>query len=565
MLLVQREAEILAFINKQGVATVRELAELCRVTEVTIRRDLKRLEILNLIERTHGGAISLEKPLEQRRLVEMEEETRSPDALVLTPLQTRSAHTLREKALRNRIPLIAEGVPQEGAIYLGCDNYAGAYEMGIWAGEYFRQHCSGTAQVLDISLNSLPNTRERSAGFIDGMHHVLGDEAHCISIDGQGLFNNVYQIATDALRLHPEVNVIFGINDDSVLGGIQAYLDLGRDPQSLVAVGFGGEGKTVFDALMRGGPLKACVAMFPEVVGRLAVDAAAYLWNGGTIETDILTPTVILTPDNISTYYTPSRHGWDFVPDSLNHRLRYPWLASVRRAHQKHLSFLIIYRTHEWYQNVTKAMQQRSAELGVAFSVVDMNEDIRAEIRELRRLIGKLAASYVNDGEKIILDSGSTTTFMAHFLKGYHNLSVITNSYDVFQQLRTEPGIHLTLTGGDFDPESQSFVGRSAQLLLQEIRADKAFIVAGGLSASFGLSSVNQQEAEVRRVMIRAAREVIVLADHTVLDVDSNVRVTGLDDVDTVITDAGVLSSQSFEFTQRGLKVLVAGRVVPSS
>ena len=62
MLYVEREAEILSFVNKNGVATVRELAELCGVTEVTIRRDLTRLESLQLVERTHGGVISVENP-----------------------------------------------------------------------------------------------------------------------------------------------------------------------------------------------------------------------------------------------------------------------------------------------------------------------------------------------------------------------------------------------------------------------------------------------------------------------------------------------------------------------
>jgi DeoR/GlpR family transcriptional regulator of sugar metabolism len=413
--------------------------------------------------------------------------------------------------------------------------------------------------VLDITLTTLPNTQERSAGFMDGLRSVLGEVVPVISVDGRGLYNDVYQIATDALRLHPEVNLIFGINDDSVLGGIQAYLDLGRDPDLLVAVGMGGEGKTVFDALTAHSPLKACLGMFPEIVGYLAVDAIVHLWNGGEIGGDIITPTAVITPENITDFYTHDGHGWQFKPASIVPLLAFDWLNPPPLKLPKHISFLILYPTHEWYQNVAKAMQERAGELGATFSAEDINDDLRAEIRELRRLIGKMAASYVNEGEKIILDSGSTTTYMAHFLKGFQDLTVITNSYEVFQQLRSEPHIKLILTGGEFDKASQSFVGRSPHLLLQEIRADKAFIVAGGLSTSFGVSSLDQSEAEVRRSMIQSAREVIVLADHTVFDTDSNVRVTGLEKVDTVITDTGVLSSQSLELTQRGIKVLVAG------
>ncbi len=80
-----------------------------------------------------------------------------------------------------------------------------------------------------------------------------------MTVDGHGLYNEAYQVAKDALRVHPEINVIFGINDDSVLGGLQAYLDLDRDPERMLAVNVGGEGKTLFDVLYRGGPLKAVV------------------------------------------------------------------------------------------------------------------------------------------------------------------------------------------------------------------------------------------------------------------------------------------------------------------
>ena len=87
--------------------------------------------------------------------------------------------------------------------------------------------------------------------------------------------------------------------------------------------------------------------------------------------------------------------------------------------------------------------------------------------------------------------------------------------------------------------------GRGAHLMLRDMRVDKAFIVAGGVSAGFGVSSVTLQEAEVRREMIQASREIIVLADHTVLQTESNYRVAALEQVDTLITDVGIRAAQS--------------------
>jgi DeoR/GlpR family transcriptional regulator of sugar metabolism len=564
MLTVEREEAIIALVNKQGVASVRELAEMCAVTEMTIRRDLKRLELNDLLRRTRGGAIRLDKtPLiaVQSSLLAPESHTDTPDALILAPVQTRAAHTMRERALRNRIPLLAESAPFEGAIYLGPRNFEASYELGRWAGHYVKHYLGGAAYILDITENML-NIRARSAGFAHGVYSILDTNVQILSVDGRCLYNEAYQRALEALRLHPEINVIFGINDDSILAGLQAYADLHRDPACVLAVNVGGEGKTLFDVLKRRGPLKACLALFPEVVGRLGIEAVVRLWTGEDIGTEIITPSTILTADNLGDYYTPSKEGWILNRHAVDQLEQTHWTSPLPPAAEKRVSFVIHYRTHEWYQNLAKAMQECASQLGISLSVEDLNKDLKAEIKELRRLIGKIAATYVEDGDTIILDSGAYTTAMAQFLGGRRNLKVITNSLDVFERLQQYPEISLTLTGGEFHRSSQSFVGRGAQLLLQQIRADKAFIVAGGLSISFGISSENLPEAEVRRAMIEAAREVVVLADHTVMGQDAHFHVEGLTKVDTIITDAGARSAQRFDLSQRGIKVIIAGQVL---
>lgn len=569
MLLIERETKILSIIMQQGVATVHELAEVCNVTEVTIRRDLRRLESLKLLERTRGGAISpqsrsqMSGPVIASRMSDNGSRVEThADALILAPVQNRMAYTLSERAVRDQIPLVAESAPQAGATYLGPDNYNAAVELGEWTGQYVLQNL-GHAFILDITQNALDNTRQRSAGFIEGVRSILGEDVRIISVDGYGLFNQAHQIATDALRLNPEINVIFGVNDDSVLAGIAAYQDLGHSLDNLLAVNVGGEGKTLLDNLQHDGPLKACVALFPEIVGRMAVDVVLRQWAGEVVGDAVITPSALITRETLSSYYTSSRTGWTLKPNVAKDVVAAFDRMPVDAVRGKRLSFVIHYRTHEWYQNVAQAMQSRADEVGIELSVVDVTENFRAEIRDLRRMIGKLAASYVEDGDTIILDTGTTTSAMAQFLRGFNDLTVITSSIDVFQRLREVPGITLMMTGGVFDPETASFIGRGPHLLLGEIRADKLFLVAGGVSVSFGISCINMQEAEVRRSMIRSSREIILLADHTVLDTESNVHVGGLDVVDTIITDPGVSSSQRLAFSQQGIKLIVAGRMVP--
>ncbi|MCC6805473.1 MAG: hypothetical protein IT319_21515, partial [Anaerolineae bacterium] len=300
--------------------------------------------------------------------------------------------------------------------------------------------------------------------------------------------------------------------------------------------------------------------LFPEIVGKLAVDAVVHLWSEGNIDGEIITPYALLTQANLHQYYRETEAGWELEPSRM---VTMPdWAQQLPPGYDdKEIAFVILHQTHEWYQNVARAMQQRAADFGITVTVKNLQDDLEIEIKELRRLIGKLAASQVQDGDTIILDTGSTTNYMAQFLRQRSDLTIITNSHDIFNRLHAAPGITLLLTGGQYDPKTRSFVGRGAHLMLRDMRVDKAFIVAGGVSAEFGISSVALQEAEVRRVMIDAAREIIVLADHTVLQSESNYRVTALDNVDTVITDAGIRASQSLELSQLGIKVIVAGRV----
>ncbi len=563
MLKLSRSKEILQLVNAQGTVTVRELTETFNVTDVTIRRDLQELEEQGLLLRTHGGAVKVAAQPAAVKPVAAEPNGDTPggvtDALIIAPVQNRIAHTLRERAMREHIPLLAESVAFEGAIYLGPDNYHAAFELGQWTGDTIKR-AGIPPNVLDLTAE-LENSVLRSSGFIDGLRSIVGDALHVVSVHGQYIYSAAYHVAFDALRVHRDITILFGINDDLILAAIQAAQDVGRDPDSFIAVNIGGEGRTIFDVLNRRGPLKACLALFPEVVGRKGVDATLRLWSGDTSFSQVITPAAMLTADTLSDYYTHDGDDWRINLAAVDRLAQTHFAGPTPALSDRQLSFIIHFRTHEWYQNVAKAMQERGREVGIAVKVEDVNDDLKAEIIELRRLIGKIAATYVKDGDTIYLDAGTTTTNMAQFLDGDRKLTVITGSLAIFQQLQRSPNIHLILTGGEYLREANSLVGRGAQLFLSELRVDKAFLVAGGVSADFGVSCKNQQEAEVRRAAISASREVVLLADHTVIGADSRVFVAPLHRINTLITDAGIRSEDRLDFIQRGIKVLAVGEV----
>ena len=88
--------------------------------------------------------------------------------------------------------------------------------------------------------------------------------------------------------------------------------------------------------------------------------------------------------------------------------------------------------------------------------------------------------------------------------------------------------------------QSRALIGPGAEATFRELRADKAFISGTGLSLDFGLSNPSIPEVAVKQAMIRAAQEVIVVADHTKIGVESLVKVAPLESIDTLITDSGI-------------------------
>ena len=566
MLPDERKSRILSRVAEHGSATVRELAEALGVTEVTIRRDLNRLDRDGLVHRTHGGVVrrpGAARPTAGIEAAQGASDGQEVDALILAPIQHKAAHALRARALRNGTPLLAESAPREGATYVGPDNRAGAFSLGAWAGDLLVKN--GWAPVVLDVTHDLPNTKERSEGFLEGLQSRVPGDVQVLSVNSMGTFGQAYQVARDALRLHAAVNVIFGVNDDAVLGALQAYRDLGRDPEGIVAFNVGGEGDTVLTELARRGPLKACLGLFPHLVGNVAIETAVQIWAGEEVPEAVITPHALLTAETLGQYYRLTSQGWLPVRNAALPPRPKLSANALALARGKRISFVIQYRTHEWYQNLARAMGERARELGIFFDPIDVRDDFNAEIAELRRLIGKLAASYVQDGETIILDTGTPTVSMARYLHGHRNVTVITNSAAVFHELEDDDGIELLLLGGHFQRTSGAFVGRAARLVLDEVRADKAFLVAGGMSLAFGLSSRTPEEADVRRSMITSSREVIALADHTTLGTEALVRVADVDRFHTVVTDAGVLPEVGLEFAQRGIRLLVAGQVTRGS
>jgi DeoR/GlpR family transcriptional regulator of sugar metabolism len=384
-------------------------------------------------------------------------------------------------------------------------------------------------------------------------------------VDGKDVRQKVKEVAAGAFAVHPEINVIVGVNDDSALGALDAYRAAGPDDGRLLVVSFGLEGDATKDLLAARGPYQAAVAMFPELVGRACIDASICAYHKCALPERVVMPTTIITADDLDHFYQrdDSCGQWRLDPVAAARlSASSPTLALLdpcpTRPRPSRVGLVEVFSSHEWYRNLQAAMASRARDMGIRFEVIDASQDLDRELDHLARIVGRAAAGFVEDGDTLILDTGKATAHLAAALHGRKGLTVITNSLAVLSELADEPGLRLISSGGTVRGTSHALIGRSAEEAFESLRANKTFITGSGLSIRFGLSHTSTSELGVKQAMIRGARQIIVLLDHTGVGAESLVKVAPLESIHRLITDNGISAHDRSALTQQNVEVTVA-------
>ena len=175
-----------------------------------------------------------------------------------------------------------------------------------------------------------------------------------------------------------------------------------------------------------------------------------------------------------------------------------------------------------------------------------------------KQRIGQAAAALVQDGETVFLGSGTTVLEAARALRGRRNLSVITNSLAVVNALAGAEGVSVICLGGMLRNSELSFIGHITELAMAELRADKILIGTRAISLEHGLTHDYLAETVTDRAVLKAGKEIIVLADHTKFGRASAVLLAPLEQVHTIVTD-GQTSNEFIKAVRgRGIKVIKA-------
>jgi DeoR family transcriptional regulator of aga operon len=153
--------------------------------------------------------------------------------------------------------------------------------------------------------------------------------------------------------------------------------------------------------------------------------------------------------------------------------------------------------------------------------------------------IAEAAARMVQEGQCVMLDSGTTTTAVAHVLRRFSHLTVITNAVNIAADL-AGTDFDVILTGGILRKNSFSLVGPLAEDVLEEMHADLLFLGVDGFDLEVGLTTPNVLESRVNRAMVKAAKRIVVVCDSTKFHRRSLARIIPPASVDCVITDRGL-------------------------
>ncbi|MFI6956494.1 DeoR/GlpR family DNA-binding transcription regulator [Nocardia sp. NPDC050408] len=162
--------------------------------------------------------------------------------------------------------------------------------------------------------------------------------------------------------------------------------------------------------------------------------------------------------------------------------------------------------------------------------------------------IGVAAAARVRDGQTVILDSGSTTYEVARALRNHAELTVITNDLRIAKYVAETPGMRLLVTGGELLGSVFTLVGERAITFLSDYTADWAFLGADAVDIVAGVTNMNTLEVPLKRAMIAAAGNTLVVADSSKFGRRALAKVAGLDEISGVITDSGLDPAISRQF-----------------
>ncbi len=229
--------------------------------------------------------------------------TQKMNAIVIAPVDSRGIVSAVEEANRAHIPVFTADIAAAGgdvAAHIASDNAQG----GRLVGEFLARRLNGRGKVAILDQPTVTSVIDRVRGFRDAMAGYPGITIVAAPAVERGLREVAKQKTDNLLQSHPDVDAIFGSNDDCALGALASVRAAGKS--GIVIVGFDAtpEAKA---AIREGSPLLADAIQYPETIGRRTVEAVVATLRGETVPRAIPIPVGIVDRDSLAAAAAPAR------------------------------------------------------------------------------------------------------------------------------------------------------------------------------------------------------------------------------------------------------------------
>jgi len=222
------------------------------------------------------------------------------DVMICAPGDQASWLALAHLCKDAGIPLLNDGSPQEmlegvTVPFIGTASRGGGNFAGVFAGEWINEHLGGSAKVVGLTLPTFTDCVQRNEGFNESLRATATGTIEIIEENGYGLREKGLVAMENILQGHPDVDVVFGCNDDSALGAMSAMQAAAKDPEKHLVIGFDGT-IGAFEEIKKKGMFRLDIVQQPYLYATMHIERAVKLARGEASVDDYKEALYIETP-----------------------------------------------------------------------------------------------------------------------------------------------------------------------------------------------------------------------------------------------------------------------------
>lgn len=188
---------------------------------------------------------------------------------------------------------------------------------------------------------------------------------------------------------------------------------------------------------------------------------------------------------------------------------------------------------------------------------VEPSYKIREKINMAQKqTIAKKLALFIEPGDKIMMDSSSTSVLIARALRTIKNLTIITNSVEILMEYADCNETEIISTGGELRASSLSLVGHNAEQVIRKFTVDKSIISCKGVDFKKGITESNLSEMQMKRAMVESAKQSILAADASKFGKLSFTKLLDFHEISAVVTEVSLSNQWQSFLLKNNIKII---------